>query len=124
MDANVKGRLDRMVATHPWTLFFPKAVVHHVSASRSDHRPMLLTLHGSHKMKQRRPQPFRFAKTRSLDASCKETIREAWDIAIAGIRMFGVTEAIKACARELKWWERSVFTFQKRSNFVFFFHLL
>lgn len=52
VDANVKGRLYRMVATHPWTLFFPKAVVHHVSASRSDHRPLLLTLHGSHKMKQ------------------------------------------------------------------------
>jgi hypothetical protein len=41
---NVKVRLDRVVASPDWSNIYPQSYVRHLTSSRSDHCPILLTM--------------------------------------------------------------------------------
>ncbi|XP_060965295.1 uncharacterized protein LOC133034260 [Cannabis sativa] len=56
-------------------ILFPDAVLNHLSASSSDHRPILLDTHGGYKGKRR---PFRYENMWVRDPRCYWVVKEAW----------------------------------------------
>ncbi|GAV80313.1 Exo_endo_phos domain-containing protein, partial [Cephalotus follicularis] len=55
-EERVSSRLDRCVSTTEWLSLFPRATVTHEVCGISDHCPMLLSLHGSKKIKTRQEE--------------------------------------------------------------------
>lgn len=42
--ANIKQRLDRVLENIEWRLIFPKAILHHLTINKSDHKPIMLEI--------------------------------------------------------------------------------
>lgn len=55
--ANIREHLDKGFATREWVHLFPNSIINHLSASNSDHCPLLLSTAGSY---INLPKPFRF----------------------------------------------------------------
>ena len=96
-----------MVANEDWRELFPKAEVHHVSMSASDH--CLLALFLRHRTS---PRPlkrrFFFEAIWTRDERCKEVIERAWDPFKGGSK-FQIQDRIKSCQFQLQKWNREVY---------------
>ena len=71
-------RLDRALANSAWKLLFPKAAVHHVSMSSSDHSMLAIRLN---QPRSQQPCPkilFRFEAMWLQDPWCAEIVQDAW----------------------------------------------
>nr|POF20964.1 hypothetical protein CFP56_39987 [Quercus suber] len=100
-------RLDRGVANKAWKSMFPKASVHHLAMSASDHCIIVLYL--------KRKIPTRPAKRRFMfeamwtrDERCKQIIENAWD-PFRDDTNFRIHERLKSCQDHLQSWNREVF---------------
>lgn len=66
-----------MVANEGWVAMFPKAAVHHVSTSTSDHCLLALMIE---KRGLPKPKRFIFEEMWTHDERCKEIKERAWDL--------------------------------------------
>uniref|UniRef100_A0A2N9G2U3 CCHC-type domain-containing protein n=1 Tax=Fagus sylvatica TaxID=28930 RepID=A0A2N9G2U3_FAGSY len=65
----IRERLDRSIASTEWRVLFPKTVLYHLRAIRSDHAPLLLDTNPCDFFS---PRPFRFEAAWLRDPSCSE----------------------------------------------------
>ncbi|KAF4402323.1 hypothetical protein G4B88_003244 [Cannabis sativa] len=70
-----RARLDRGLASIDWRIMFPNAIVHHLAASESDHRPILLDTSGGVNAKRR---TFKYENMWARDPCCFWVVKEAW----------------------------------------------
>jgi hypothetical protein len=75
--ANVRVRLDRVVANPEWSNLFSDAKVQHVVLSRSDHYPLLIELRKD-KWNRRGPKLFRYDVMWEREDSLPEVIKREW----------------------------------------------
>jgi hypothetical protein len=79
-DHNVKERLDRVVASPQWSVWFPNATIKHIVTSRSDHCPILLSLEIQEA--QVCPQgATRYEMMWKREPSLSEDINKSWEAA-------------------------------------------
>ncbi|KAJ1411086.1 Ribonuclease H-like superfamily [Sesbania bispinosa] len=76
---NVKERLDRLLYNGQWRTRFVEVTVFHLPSLISDHKPILLRLHGSSSFVQSN-KPFRFLAPWLADASFKGVVEAAWHV--------------------------------------------
>ncbi|KAF4391672.1 hypothetical protein F8388_005437 [Cannabis sativa] len=70
-----RARLDRGLATTDWRIQFPNAIVQHLSATVSDHRPILLDTTGGARCCSRL---FKYENMWARDKRCFWVVKEAW----------------------------------------------
>ncbi|XP_012857002.1 PREDICTED: uncharacterized protein LOC105976270 [Erythranthe guttata] len=75
----VRCRLDRVCASADWLLKFPRALVHHMAYSGSDHVPLQLVLDPAQADSERRKKrPFRFEAIWLRRDDCEEIVQQNW----------------------------------------------
>lgn len=74
--ANIQEQLDRGFSNGEWKARFPTAVVTHLTAHHSDHRPILINLYPP---TSSRPRPFRFEEMWTRDESAALVIQHTWN---------------------------------------------
>ena len=74
----IRERLDRALGSSDWPVLFPRASLHHLSSSVSDHSPLSLHLK-SWPCKRGKRRLFRFESMWLKDARCEEIVKEAWE---------------------------------------------
>lgn len=102
--ARVLERLDRCFENAEWLLLFSSCRVHHLHGVFSDHCPLWIELNSATTSSQPRRKHFRFEEMWTMDPSCEETVRQAWEKTQQGTPMYQVTERIKASRADLKKW--------------------
>ena len=70
----IRERLDRSIASTEWRVLFPKVVLYHLGAIRTDHAPLLLDTNPCDFFP---PRPFRFEAVWVRDPSCFEVISKS-----------------------------------------------
>ncbi|XP_030477906.1 uncharacterized protein LOC115694944 [Cannabis sativa] len=70
-----RARLDRGLASIEWRILFPNSIVHHLAASGSDHRPILLDTSGG---VNGRGRSFKYENMWARDPRCFWVVKEAW----------------------------------------------
>lgn len=106
--ANVRERLDRALASSEWCLIYDRAGIIHLTATKSDHTPMLLCLVLDH---DRAPRSFRFLEAWIHDPTCELVINTAWTQDERTGRRTSLTAKIQCTAKALKVWNRENFGF-------------
>ena len=115
-NANIKERLDRVVANELWRTMCPKATVKYLPMIASDHAPLIIN---SHKEDSSGPKPFCFEEAWIRDSSSSRVIKEAWGMIHRGNPQFCLSEKIKNVKVKLKWWIKNVFgLIQKRISWL------
>jgi hypothetical protein len=76
-DRNVKVRLDRAVASPAWSSIFPDWRIRHLTSSRSDHCPLLLSVDPGPERRLAH-QIRRYEIMWESEPSLASTIKEAW----------------------------------------------
>jgi hypothetical protein len=113
---NVRVRLDRVVADYNWTNMFPNYQVRHLTSSRSDHCPILLTL-DSHGTVNTLPRVRRYECYWEREAALEEEIANAWslhkkpsDLGDVASNLMGVMDSLHA------WSSRTIGNISKQIN--------
>jgi hypothetical protein len=101
--ANIRERLDRGLANHAWVQFFPNALINHLSASYSDHCPILLSTSGTY---QNIPKPFRFEVFWTRDQSRHSVVAKALLPLVEGSPAFSLSKKWKNTKNALKSWNQ------------------
>ncbi|KAF4377991.1 hypothetical protein G4B88_004598 [Cannabis sativa] len=70
-----RARLDRGLASPEWRILFPNAIVNHLAAIESDHRPLLMDTTGGIKSKGRQ---FKYENMWARDPRSFWVVKEAW----------------------------------------------
>ena len=96
-------RLDRAVATMDWLDKFPATKVIHLECGLSDHKPILISLNGIPKLRQK---PWHFEHMWLEEEGCRDTVESAWLFNALGQAMTRVEGKISHCQKQLKWWSR------------------
>jgi hypothetical protein len=76
-ERNVKVRLDRAVASPSWSAYFPDFRLRHISSSRSDHTPLLLSVEQAQNCRLDRPIR-RYEVAWEREPSLSAAVEEAW----------------------------------------------
>ena len=105
---SIRERLDRGIASVEWRVLFPKAVLYHLGAIKSDHSPLLLD---SNPNDPSSPRPFRFEAAWLRDPSCTEIVRKSWKKSFTGCPGVKLCRKQNATKSVLKKWNRNVFGF-------------
>ena len=71
----IRERLDRALGSSDWLVLFPRASLHNLSSSVSDHSPISLHLK-SRPCKRSKRRLFRFESMWLKDARCEENVKE------------------------------------------------
>ncbi|XP_060965251.1 uncharacterized protein LOC133034222 [Cannabis sativa] len=101
-----RARLDRGLASTDWRILFPDAVLNHLSASTSDHRPILLDTNGGYKGKR---HPFRYENMWARDPRCYWVVKEAWAKRLHSNPMVNFHRKAKNTRRKLSQWNKDQF---------------
>ncbi|KAF4404088.1 hypothetical protein G4B88_014544 [Cannabis sativa] len=101
-----RARLDRGLASIDWRIMFPNAIVHHLAASESDHRPILLDTSGGVNAKRR---TFKYENMWARDPRCFWVVKEAWSRRLHANPMTNFYRKVKATSRRLKQWNKTQF---------------
>uniref|UniRef100_A0A453S5L6 Reverse transcriptase domain-containing protein n=1 Tax=Aegilops tauschii subsp. strangulata TaxID=200361 RepID=A0A453S5L6_AEGTS len=104
---NIRARLDRGVASPEWSELFQNASVLHVTTSRSDHFPLLLSL-GTEDT-TRKPALFRYETMWERVPSLDSAIKEAWEENMSGALLATVAEKLKGVQKSLQNWSKKDF---------------
>ena len=104
--ASIRRRLDKGVARISWRLAFPKAIISHLGAIKSDHVPILpnTNLHDSFAHR-----PFRFESIWLKDERCTEVIGKAWDVKVVGSDFIKLYKKQASTREALRKWNEEVF---------------
>lgn len=104
--ANVRERLDRVIASTEWRTTFGNARVIHLNALHSDHAPIILNRFLDQPNLLR---PFRFQKIWIKDPSCCNVVRGAWDCNTSHAGRVSIGRRIINTTRSLRRWNRETF---------------
>jgi hypothetical protein len=103
---NIRERLDRGLANHNWVHLFPNALVNHLTATQSDHCPILISTEGSYR---NLPKPFRFEAFWTRDQSSHSVVALAWLPEVEGSPAFSLSRKWKSTKSALKIWNQHHF---------------
>ena len=100
--------LDRRVATDKWLELFPFACERHITATVSDHVPMLFQISDFQKPISNVRRSFKFENMWLEDEGCRHTIAASWK----GVSVSNFTELvgiIERCGRRLVKWNKETY---------------
>ncbi|KAF9609262.1 hypothetical protein IFM89_014456 [Coptis chinensis] len=95
-----------MMANEGWRSRFSGYRVHHVLATSSDHKFLILKLLQDRVTVRR---PFRFEIMWVQHEGCQEQIRNAFHNEVRGSPSFVLCKKLQNCQEKLKWWNKHVF---------------
>jgi exonuclease III len=98
---NIRERLDRGLANQNWVHLFPNALVNHLTATHSDHCPILVSTVGSYRNLSK---PFRFEAFWTQDQSSHSVVALAWLPEVEESPAFSVSRKWKSTKNALKIW--------------------
>ncbi|KAF4367027.1 hypothetical protein G4B88_016739 [Cannabis sativa] len=101
-----RARLDRGLASSEWRILFPQAIINHLAASESDHRPLLLDTMGGAKCKGRQ---FKYENMWARDPRSFWVVKEAWKLRRHPHPMINFHKKGKATSRKLLSWNKTQF---------------
>lgn len=103
-------RLDRALATPSWSSRFPFASVEHLTATKSDHSPIVLStqLEASN-MRHALKNPFRYECMWETDSRFSGVVEEAWRAEQPAGTVDDLARKLNSVARTLAHWGRSTF---------------
>nr|POF10518.1 wd-40 repeat-containing protein msi3 [Quercus suber] len=104
--ANIKERLDRAFANERWRLIFPRATIHNLPASSSDHSPIVLFTEGEQRDVKK---PFKFEEAWTRDETSFFVVEKAWRSDVYGTSLYKVCRKIKETKREFRRWNKEWF---------------
>ena len=103
----IRERLDRALVTTKWLNLFPKAKLHHLTSSASDHSPLLLRL--VQKRRRRPKKIFHFESMWLKNPRCEEVVLEAWYDGLADRSEFPLVSCLEKCRVKLEAWNKIEF---------------
>ena len=106
----VQERIDRACANQVWRDLFPRSQVFHLSASYSDHIPIMLAIQASSEVKRKRNFPRRFEEKWASHPECRMVVEEGWRQRVeGGSPMFCLCQKIRNTRLALIKWEKRAF---------------
>ena len=84
----VQEWIDRACANQAWRDLFLRSQVIHLSASYSDHIPIMLTIQANSDEKRKKKFPKRFKEKWASHSECRQVIEGAWRQRVGGSPMF------------------------------------
>jgi hypothetical protein len=99
--ANIRERLDCVLANQDWVHIFPNSLINHFLASHSDHCPILLSTTGTY---QNLSKPFQFEAFWTRDANSHSVFANAWLGPDEGSPSFSLSRRWIRTKRALKNW--------------------
>uniref|UniRef100_A0A803PCR1 Reverse transcriptase domain-containing protein n=1 Tax=Cannabis sativa TaxID=3483 RepID=A0A803PCR1_CANSA len=101
-----RARLDRGLATTDWRIQFPNAIVEHLSATVSDHRPILLDTIGGVRCCSRL---FKYENMWARDKRCFWVVKEAWAKRLHHNPQVNFHRKVKQTGQKLSYWNKTQF---------------
>ncbi|KAF4376140.1 hypothetical protein G4B88_004944 [Cannabis sativa] len=101
-----RARLDRALASVDWRLAWPKAIVNHLSASTSDHSPILLDTEGGRSCSNAQ---FKYELMWERDPRVFWVVKNAWANAQHHNPMINMYRKIKITKKHLAKWNKNQF---------------
>ncbi|KAF9622284.1 hypothetical protein IFM89_031087 [Coptis chinensis] len=89
--ANIRERIDRVVANAEWLNLFPLVYVDHVTTLSSDHVALAVYVYGKIDYG---PKPFRFHEMWTKDPSCMDVIQHCWQTHVHGSPSFNLNSKL------------------------------
>ena len=107
----VEERLDKACASLKWSKLYPAAKVRHLTASYSDHNPIVINTNPMHHQQIRRKQKLhRFEEKWVAHPECEEVVRDSWiHTQPLGSPMYCLFKKIKRYRAQLVAWGKSTF---------------
>nr|XP_048317975.1 uncharacterized protein LOC125418473 [Ziziphus jujuba var. spinosa] len=106
--ANIRERLDRVIASPNWHITFSQAEVCHLPSIGSDHMPVQLFLKREHPVLYR---PFLFIEAWISDPSYEKVITESWFKSYRNDQRTPIWVKINSTAKALRCWNKNCFGF-------------
>jgi ribonuclease HI len=100
-------RLDRALCSMDWMTSFPQAVVNHLTAATSDHKPIQIQFEVPAIRKG--PHQFRFELMWETHEELKPTVVAGWNTTTIATTVKGVMEKLKGLSANLTRWNRDSF---------------
>ena len=104
----IRERLDRVLANVEWVNLFPRAKLHHLTNSASDHSPLLLHLE-RRVSKKKMKKLFGFESMWLKEPQCEEIVQKAWSDGVLGQSEFPLVSCLNHCRMQLEVWNKTVF---------------
>ncbi|XP_060969677.1 uncharacterized protein LOC133036919 [Cannabis sativa] len=101
-----RARLDTGLASPDWRVLFPNAIINHLSASGSDHRPLLLDTLGGTNCKSKL---FKYENMWARDPRSFWIVKEAWAKRQHSDPMLNFFRKVKATTKKLQHWNKTQF---------------
>lgn len=108
--ANIRERLDRVMASVQWRALFTNVGVIHLNAHQSDHSPIILNLHLNH---PNLPRQFHFQEIWTRGPSCANVIKEVWECINSRMDIISIGKRIITMSSSLNKWNKGNFGFYK-----------
>ncbi|KAF4387438.1 hypothetical protein F8388_011586 [Cannabis sativa] len=102
-----RARLDRGLVSTDWRILFPDAIINHLTATASDHRPLMLDTTGGVKCKGRQ---FKYENMWERDPRSFWVVKEAWKDRRHANSMINFHRKVKTTGRKLRSWNKTQFT--------------
>lgn len=103
-DANIQERLNRAVANERWINLYPQAVLRHVLALKSNHRPLLLE---TNPINISGPKPFIFLSLWLEYPHCKNIVSNSWKPFVPGSAQQILVTKTRRVKKDLKDWNNT-----------------
>jgi hypothetical protein len=103
-ERNVKVRLDRAVATPAWSSYFSEYRLRHISSSRSDHTPLLLSVEQAENCRVDRPIR-RYEVAWEREPSLSAAVEEAWSRRVPCQDLGDINSSLKEVMSGLYRWK-------------------
>ena len=104
----IRERLDRALGSSDWLVLFPRASLHHLSSSVSDHSPLSLHLK-NRPCKRSKRRLFWFESIWLKDARFEEVVKEAWEEGEVVGSNWAISNCLERCKVELMRWNKEGF---------------
>jgi hypothetical protein len=104
---NVKGRIDRAVASVCWTELFAETKVTHICSTRSDHLPLLVE-YEKH-CQYTKPKEIRYETMWERDPTLSVTIEEAWEGSPPCSNLSDLVKKLNTTRNHMHSWSKETF---------------
>lgn len=112
---DVKARLDRGVASTPWSNRFRNAQIEHICSTRSDHLPLLLSF--GKKLQYRKRKEFMYEALWEREESLQATIEETWKSAGLALNLQDIKNKLRILQdRLIKWSSLKIGSITRKTN--------
>ncbi|GAU37478.1 hypothetical protein TSUD_207140 [Trifolium subterraneum] len=100
----VEEKLDRALSNNDWNQIFPNARLQCLTATSSDHYPLLL-LCDPVSTTPYNNKPFKFENAWLVDPDCDQFVKNSWQ----ALSSHGITNKLEGCASDLLQWSKEKF---------------